>query len=522
VATPKNSNYDPTVWKPFLDNNRMKQCDAKTSEPPMPLSFYAPQSYFDGIPLDERIPPIRAYNQSQVVPSCNGQMVDPTKLNAYEFQTERFLTTIGLNIYDGAIHSMAISLLGEPDLAISYEDNIINQAITCQFADLRGDAPCKGVIATGECIDKDQAGVCGFCYGDGSNDDRTLPKANAWSFRMISDYWALENTVDARCPELGHLWTWNDYRPILGENAWTFLTGPLQVAYIKYGSATAIPDNDISITMALNFLSSLPRMQTSTGAVSYSPYNTLTFGNYDTGYDVSTENNVSLLGGLKMLRYILTQKNIFPDQVGIIDKLSSGIESFIKSSFDPNIGYFRQGGSFASGSFIWNTGSSGFAVDCQTWTMSVIGPVKVDQWFGQGTADKIWAITKKLGGYNYLAFDGSVEGLGYSINNVDEAFSGEWTFGGINMLRIFGNVLSNSTYTTEADSLRDQVASQLTESDTINGVSVQGVRYANKRYWIPFGWWANPLLSAASTGWATLVDSKYNPFYLGGKYLTDY
>jgi len=111
-----------------------------------------------------------------------------------------------------------------------------------------------------------------------------------------------------------------------------------------------------------------------------------------------------------------------------------------------------------------------------------------------------------------LVFDGSVEGLGYSINNDDEAYSGEWTFGGINMLRIFGSVLTNSTYPAEADGLRDQIASQLTDSDTINGVSVQGVKYANKRYWIPFGWWANPLLSTASTGWATLWIAITIPF----------
>jgi hypothetical protein len=30
-------------------------------------------------------------------------------------------------------------------------------------------------------------------------------------------------------------WTWNDYRPVLGENSWANLLAPLQVAYQKYG-----------------------------------------------------------------------------------------------------------------------------------------------------------------------------------------------------------------------------------------------------------------------------------------------
>jgi len=516
--------YDPTVFRTYLQQNRMKQCDTRPEQIPMPLSYFSTEDYWNAITPDQRVPPERAYKSPMVVPACQHQLIQPDALNAYQFQTERFLSTLGLNIYDGAIHSIASALLGDIDQVIQYESSIISTAKTCQFGDIRGDGPCKGVINSGECSDPEQGGACGFCYGTGSNNDRTLPKDNAWSFRMIADYWALQGTVDQRCPSLGLMWTWNDYRPILGENSWAFLIAPLQTAYIKYGTVAAIPNDDISITMALSFLVSLPRMVSPVGGVYYSPKNNLGFNNYDSGFDVSTENNISLLAGLKMLRYVLTQKNLHMEQIPIIDSLISNIMNYVRSSYDPSVGFFRQGGSFsnATGAWAWHTGDADFAVDCQTWTLSVLGPKLVDSWFGVGTSANLWVTTKKLGGYNYVIWSGDVDGMGFSVNNNDQAFSGEWTFGAINMLRVMSTVSGNSTYLYDAGNMRDNISQRLTQTGTINGVQVTGVNYCNKRYWIPFGWWANAILSTASTGWAVLADSNFNPFYLGGKYVTDY
>jgi len=40
--------------------------------------------------------------------------------------------------------------------------------------------------------------------------------------------------------------------------------------------------------------------------------------------------------------------------------------------------------------------------------------------------------------------------------------------------------------------------------------------YANKRFFIPWGWYANPIGATSSTGWAVFYDYLYNPFMLGG------
>jgi len=212
------------------------------------------------------------------------------------------------------------------------------------------------------------------------------------------------------------------------------------------------------------------------------------------------------------------------DKMADINFLITNIESYVKLSYDTSLGYFRQGGSYdtITNEFKWAQGESGFAVDCQTWAMSVVSPLLIDQWFGPNTAKLIWETTKKLGGYHYVPNTGYAEGVGFTINTNDQVFSGEWSLGAINMLRIFANEYNDDSFNQEAQYMLNFINSALVKAETIDQQSVLGVQYTNKRYWIPFGWWANPLLSIASTAWTVMVDSNYNPFYLGGQYIVNY
>jgi hypothetical protein len=419
------------------------------------------------------------------------------------------------------------SVLGDSDEARAVQFEYIDKGRTCEFPNTKGDSPCQGVRMKSECPQSN----CGFCYGQGTNNDRTMAKSNAWSFRMLSDYWAFDGTEDARCPERGQRWTWNDYRPVLGENSWAQLIAPLQVAFIKYGTISAIPSDDFSIALALRLLPSLKKSLTCIGGVSYAPYNTFN-GERDTGFDVSTENNASLLGGLKMLKYLLQTKGIHLDKLPDINLLITNIQNYILLSYDPVNGYFRQGGSLPiwpeSGcEFTWAPFPIAFAVDCQTWVMSVISPKVIDAYLVEkqyaGSSLTIWKKTKELGGYRYNVQTGQCDGLGFTVNTVDQVFSGEWTLGAINMLRIFANEYTDSSFMTEATFMRDAIERDLTKEGLVDDWYPDfGVNYANKRYFIPFGWWANPVLSTASTGWAVLMDKDYNPFYLGGQYKVNY
>jgi len=508
-----------------LVNNRLIQCASVPTQPRLGLSYFVPPGYWGQVPANERIPAVHQGKTPVWVDACQ-RVVSAEEQNAYEFQTEQMLTAGGLNIYDGSLRSMALGLLDDDVEAHAFL-TLMDGGATCQFPDVRGDAVCKGVLSRGTCDDPNHTGNCGFCYGDGTPADSSLPKANAWTFRMISDYWAFDGTVDARCPEKEMQWTWNDYRPVLGENSWANLLAPLQVAIIKYETVPAIPADHISILMSRKFLKALEKMFIQgVGGVYYAPKNTLAYGNYDMGYEVSVENNISLLAGLNALRYIFSTKNIHLDQLGNINMWITGIETFIKNSYTPALGYFRQGGVYdpTTKVFTWATGPNAFAVDCQTWCMTVVSPLLIDQWFGAGAAVNIWNKTKELGGFNYQPATSKADGLGFTINAADQVLSGEWTLGGVNMLHVFANYYPGdaSKYILEASHMLNTVVDKLSSTVNINGVVCQGVEYANKRYWIPFGWWANPLPSIASTAWTVMVEHGFNPFHLGGAYQSQY
>jgi len=341
---------------------------------------------------------------------------------------------------------------------------------------------------------------------------------NAWFFKAVSAYYSFPSELDARCPLFGQPWTWNDWMPILGENAWIHLIGPLQAAYISTGSIAGIPRNIIDY--AVNFLPSLQIMQIPTlGAIYYAPHNTFGTDN-KLGSEISTENQVSTLAGLLILKQILQSQQIYPEKIPIIDGIIAGIKLYLMASFDTQNFYFRNGGGWDLNrkAITWY---NDFAVDCQTWTMTVLGYDRVNSWFGPGTADGIWQITKQLGGYK---FNGTITGgLGFSQNQAAQILSGEWTLGGINMLKLWANKTENlnlaEMWIGEANNMRAVVSNELTVSIPRAGLpTLTAVLYANQRYFIPFGWWANNIPSLASTSWAAMVDSNFNPFYLGGAY----
>jgi len=276
--------------------------------------------------------------------------------------------------------------------------------------------------------------------------------------------------------------------------------------------------------LATTFLTAVSVMTLPNGAVYYAPYNTYNDNDPDVGATVSVENNVSLLGGLKMLYTIILtkQSSSFKSLLPQIEAQMEGITNFLKASYDHELGFFRQGGRYNRTTGAWTWTQFPFAADCQTWALTVLGKNKVDSWFGEGTALAIWNTTKAISGYNYNPSTGWVDGVGFSDNVKEQVFSGEWTLGAANMLRTIASAYNSSAAASlqaEANHMRQAVSSQLTQTFNYpTGESATAILYANKRYYIPFGWWANPLPSMASTGWAVMTDNNFNPFYLGGAY----
>jgi len=369
--------------------------------------------------------------------------------------------------------------------------------------------------------------------------------------------------------------TWSDWKPITGENAWAFLVGPLQAAYVHYVLAEKgefVPFKDLAVQNALDVLPTFAAMQSALGGVYYAPAGTISNegGNPINPHEISVENNFSVYAGLQILRSTLhatrkgdanlssAEKERINDALRVIEimiggnKHTKGLLSFFQTAAWQS-GGFVQGGLAndpgQSGDWIPATGTK--AVDVQTWGISALGAKQIDAWFGFGAAFAAWQALKQWGAYGE---DTTLWGVGYSDRDgnglgPDGAFrqgvmSAEWTAGAINavrnMIAFYGAEATASpnrgAAQTFLDRLRQDEAAMLKALHalridqypaarfpgmppnyaTLIAMKTKPYLYASRRYHIPFGWYANPLPSTASTAWVIMIAYAYDPFGFGG------
>jgi len=371
--------------------------------------------------------------------------------------------------------------------------------------------------------------------------------------------------------------TWTDWKPITGENSWAFLIGPLQSAYlqhVKSGTLDTVPLDSVPVQNAIDILHAFSRMQSKIGGVYYAVKGSMqNSGDQPVDpYSVSTENNASLLSGLLMLKNILMQGNTSQAQahLKIIDVMINGgvmpnrktteglLIYFKKYAWDASTNDFHQGGlANKPGESKWIPSTEPKPVDVNTWAVAALGQALIDSWHGFGTAYRIWNKMKAWGGY--YDDSGKLWGVGYSSQDGNGPrtskrsgiMSAEWTAGAINMLNVliaqYSKQKINHPVAKEyVASLQSDLESMEAHFNTLRVANYSSVKmfdsvrpknydslvsltedqqaylYASKRYFVPYGWYANPLPSTASTSWALLMNYKYNPFTLGGGYLPNF
>jgi hypothetical protein len=374
--------------------------------------------------------------------------------------------------------------------------------------------------------------------------------------------------------------SWSDWRPVTGENAWAYLLGPLHAAYIHYVlglGRKSVPFREPAVQNALDVLPTFALMQSPSGAVYYGPSGSLKNDRNEAvnTHLVSVENNFSLYAGLNVLQatllaelsqergltstdrrtivgalrviHTMTDGGAFPDQ-----RPTRGLLRFIREMAWHD-GGFVQGG-FADDPArgrAWDPSLEPKAVDVNTWGVAVLGAGRIDGWFGFGAAYRVWQNVRSWGAYGV---DRTLWGVGYSDQdgnglNPDGTYrqgilSAEWTAGAIVMLRTlirhYEAIPGDSRNYAEArqyvKALREDEAAMLEGVQTLRFDRYRGTAfpgkpadygnlivqpskpylYASKRYQIPFGWYANPLPSTASTGWMIMVADYYDPFAYGG------
>lgn len=489
---------------------------------------------------------------------------------------ERTLTRYGLNLYDGATWEIALALEGLGQIALIYEANILYPGSTGANADI------GGIVDIRSDTDDYNYGVSGIGGSDlpiitlpgnvsrvvavnGNPTQQTTQQIpGAFFYRMIGPKYFMTDPFDG---DYGNAWKypwpnndtttpwnlaglihWNDWKPITGENVWAAITGPIQVLWISNGTNitpfTTFQDTPAGIQLALSVLPALKALQSPLGSLYHCPKGTKMFPpDPNEQENVSNENNFSAYAALTMLYEILVNKTVgttdpvLTQAMTDIQSLRTGLQGwfskYLLSETYEGYNVVYQGGhvSFA-GVFepvsINQTG--GFAVDCQTWGMSVLGQANVDKWYGPETAYNIWQATKKFAGYYNP--QGQLGGVGYTIveaNGEAMIWSAEWTWGAIGACEklayeynLAGRADLAASLTADANSMISLVTQPLVRCDNgawCGGGLVQedgSYLYANSRFFIPWGWYANPIGATCSTAWSIMHKHNYNPFILGG------
>jgi len=482
-----------------------------------------------------------------------------------QLQEEREFSSQGADIYDAATWQIAVALAAANHIdgiseaaAQVYVDNQIarlnkipSRATACDKYD-----PTKGYCDN-----------YGFSYGYGDTATNIQNLQFAYGFRMLGpsflNYDPLYKTDyrdyikdDGSVPDEneGQI-TWADFKPITGENSWAFLIGPLQ-AMDLLNSEKELTVNNPAYANALDFLWSLQRMQSPIGAFYYATRGSL--GNtgeaIPTG-EISVENNLSILGGLHILQNIIQQTPDYQSNSQLASannvinimlyggKLPQGGETkgllyfFHYDAWNTDEQTLYQGGTYDKGVFTPTT--TPFALDVDTWGVAALGPKTIDQWWGPGTAYRIWENARRLAGY-FGPYE-ELWGVGYTdqTHSENKVMSGEWSAGAINAVHILINyythnpgisALQLAKLNADQDSMlvhlldlrNDKYQATLFQNGVAAGYlsslpkDEKAFFYASSRYYIPFGWYANPLPSTASTSWAVMLSYWFNPFNYQG------
>jgi len=505
---------------------------------------------------------------------------------------ERTLTRFGLNLYDGAVWQIALSLWWLYDVPHIYENNILYTSTTGPAG--RKDGAPGGITNIRADSDDFQYGsmtktpgsslktitypgnVTHFPAKQGEAGKPTNKGPGSFYYRMIAPKYQM---IDPMNGNYGNAWkypwpnydsttTWNvygeihfnDWKPITGENVWATMLGPLQALGLKTknnmtnttcGNEFMVPTLECDfktfektpgpVQLGISIIPALLALQAEPGLLFHCPWGAKIFPpDPDEGANVSNENNFSGYASIDTLWQVLNNYTKGSTDETLVWALTSitmlkkGLEKWFdadtilskKGELPNGWQVVPQGGHYnASGWFpvpLQITG--GLAVDCQTWGMSVMGQPRIDKNFGHGFAYQIWQTAKKYAGY----YKGeTLCGVGYTdlagSNGsipVNTIWSAEWTFGAINMAQILSQQYADAGDSEKAQSLLADAQSMLNE---VTLPWPQGLRfpdgsyvYANKRFFIPWGWFSNPISALCSTGWSVLMDLNFDPFHYGG------
>jgi hypothetical protein len=432
---------------------------------------------------------------------ANAQAVWNSTEDTLEGAIERMILNRGISVYDGAIAQLNWMLCGDLEKSRALHATYSKELSPSVFLTLRG-----------EYRQNDPSRP--FRY---SEDDRgKLPSGKGWLFRLWSDVWA---QID---PKTGTPITWMDWKPIAGENAWAALASVHLFTKRRQDELSLARElADIALLMQVPDAST-NGMPVPSGAIRYAPLGT--FGpNF---YEVSTENCLSWLATFRMLHEVTGERKY-------LDALL-GIERYLyDTAWNRERQVFVQGFHYDPARKRWIPNDR-FAADCQSWAVLVLGPERLDQWFGAATAvSLLYKLFSEAGVESGEGANRELRGIDFSNYRQlgrEAMVSVEWTAGAIMAARRVARYVRNNRDQTTADRLlaladsmhRYLLSTRVERGDMVAFPYATGKAAAGKRSaqrFTGFGWFApvEEVMSLASTGWMALLEMDFNPFFLDGQ-----
>ncbi|MEI7998076.1 MAG: hypothetical protein WCH62_01040 [Candidatus Omnitrophota bacterium] len=423
---------------------------------------------------------------------------------------ERTITQEGLDIYDGAVFQIVLSMIGgEENLQqAAVPLNYYWQGYLGELGSIRSGYPINLFVYDAKnpqavSSDNNNLGQRGFIFRIINADGKYLLTDPLTSQKTISGF-----------PEGGRV-HWLDWKPVAGENAWVVIAA-MQLYHKKYfdqakGGYVKDPSS-IELRLSQEIARAAILLQSQTGGIRMAPMGThrdLTAP--ETGYftednwwykHISTENNISWYAAFRMLYEITGQEEY--------KTAMQGIERYLNFVWDSKHNMFYQGAYEVDGQ--WLPNREYFALDVQTWAIACLGPQVIDAWLGAGTSYRIWQTAKAHSG----VFDnqGQVIGVGYSDEH--DRVSVEWSAGAMLALQEVGEKYMGSNPIWSDEVFKDKISIRQ-HMETLHSKisdSQSAYSYSSRRGWIPFGWNSHDpqVMSLASSGWMMFVDAGVNPF----------
>lgn len=423
---------------------------------------------------------------------------------------ERVIVEEGLDIYDGAVGQIALTVAGGPENLKSAERpvEIFWQGELNQLHNIRAGYPQNGFLYNPE-------------QPDVVPSELSARGQRGFIFRIINangSYLSADPLDGKRELQGFPTWPaihWEDWKPVAGENAWVVIAS-LQLYHQKHWAPqTAQYNQDLQSTewqLAEEIARAALILQTEIGGIRMAPLGTYREGEDENSANqgswwynqISSENNISWYAALRMLYQISGDQKYLTAM--------NQIENYFKQVWNQNGNYFYQGMNFKDNR--WNPNDENFALDVQTWALSAFGPQKIEEWFGEGSSYRLWSQSKTFSG----VFDEKQQLIGVGYSKENDRVSVEWTAGAVLAAREVANYYQLSHPDWSAEAARDAETMRVgieTLKKDVNDEQI-AYSYSSKRGWIPFGWYSHSpeVLSLASTGWVFFIDRDFNPFYL--------